>query len=97
MGCESGPAAKDRASRRRKAPLRCSGNNFARSWTGYATVLAKATELESGGRMIDAILSNNVLPEISRTYLNRVLEGQALTAVSLSAEEGELTLRFEPL
>ena len=38
MGCESGPAAKDRASRRRKAPLRCSGNNFARSWTGYATV-----------------------------------------------------------
>ena len=47
MGCESGPAAKDRASRRRKAPLRCSGNNFARSWTGYATVLSPST---SSGR-----------------------------------------------
>ena len=51
MGCESGPAAKDRASRRRKAPLRCSGNNFARSWTGYATVLVLwlgQQELERG-------------------------------------------------
>ena len=74
-------------------------HNATFAWDSLAVsaIMAKATELESGGRMIDAILSNNVLPEISRTYLNRVLEGQELTAVNLSAEQGELTLRFEPL
>lgn len=44
--------------------------------------------------MIDAILSNNVLPEISRTYLNSVLEGVPLKAVNLTAENGELKLQF---
>jgi type VI secretion system protein VasG len=65
-------------------------------WDGPAVsaIMAKATELESGGRMIDAILSNNVLPEISRTYLNRVLEGVPLKAVNLTAENGELKLQF---
>ena len=66
------------------------------AWDGLAVsaIMAKATELESGGRMIDAILSNNVLPEISRTYLNSVLEGVPLKAVNLTAENGELKLQF---
>ena len=71
-------------------------HNATFAWDGLAVsaIMAKATELESGGRMIDAILSNNVLPEISRTYLNSVLEGVPLKAVNLTAENGELKLQF---
>ena len=71
-------------------------HNATFAWDGPAVsaIMAKATELESGGRMIDAILSNNVLPEISRTYLNSVLEGVPLKAVNLTAENGELKLQF---
>ena len=35
------------------------------------------TEVESGGRMIDAILTNTVLPQVSREILGRTLEGPA--------------------
>ncbi len=34
-------------------------------------IAARCTEPESGGRMIDAILTHAVLPEISRELLSR--------------------------
>jgi type VI secretion system protein VasG len=34
-------------------------------------IKARCTEIESGGRMIDAILTNTLLPELSRQVLNR--------------------------
>ena len=38
----------------------------------------RCTEVESGGRMIDAILTNTVLPEVSREILRRILEGRPI-------------------
>ena len=38
-------------------------------------VLSRCNEVESGGRVIDAILTNTVLPKISREYLTRLSEG----------------------
>lgn len=75
-----------------------SNHDAAFDWdeAAVSAIMAKATELESGGRMIDAILSNNVLPEISRSYLNRALDGRPLRAVNLSAQDGELVLGFDP-
>ena len=35
-------------------------------------VISRCTEVESGGRMIDAILTNTLLPEISRQILGRL-------------------------
>jgi type VI secretion system protein VasG len=32
-------------------------------------ITSRCTELESGGRMIDAILTNTVLPKISEEFL----------------------------
>jgi len=34
-------------------------------------VIARCTEVESGGRMIDAILTNTMLPELSIALLER--------------------------
>jgi type VI secretion system protein VasG len=39
-------------------------------------IRSRCTELESGGRMIDAILTNTVLPTISEEFLRRMMEGK---------------------
>ena len=46
-------------------------------------IIQRCTELESGGRMIDAILTHNLLPVISRELLSRLSESRALTSVHL--------------
>ncbi|MBZ9896187.1 type VI secretion system ATPase TssH [Mesorhizobium sp. BR1-1-6] len=58
-------------------------------------VRARCTELESGGRMIDAILTNTLLPELSRGVLNRSLDGEKMTKVTVGASDGGFTYFFE--
>jgi len=53
-----------------------------------ACVLDRCHVSESGGRMIDAVLTNTVLPEISRHALEAMMAGRALEHVRLSAEDG---------
>ena len=57
-------------------------------------IIARCNEVESGGRMIDAILTNSVLPTISQEYLRRLAEGRALSAVKLSASGGDFAYTF---
>jgi type VI secretion system protein VasG len=45
--------------------------------------------------MIDAILTNTLLPELSRGVLNRTLEGGRLTRVTVGADAGGFTYAFE--
>jgi type VI secretion system protein VasG len=47
-------------------------------------VVARCTESESGGRMIDAILTNTMLPDISRTFLTQMAEGRAIAGVTVA-------------
>jgi type VI secretion system protein VasG len=58
-------------------------------------IVSRCVEVESGGRMIDAILTNTVLPEISREFLTRAMAGEALTGVTLSVANGEFAYRFD--
>ncbi len=58
-------------------------------------IKARCTEIESGGRMIDAILTNTLLPELSRQVLNRKLEGQALTRVTVTGGPDGFAYTFE--
>jgi type VI secretion system protein VasG len=58
-------------------------------------VKARCTEIESGGRMIDAILTNTLLPELSRQVLNRKLEGRDLARVTVTGGDGGFGYRFE--
>ncbi|HEX4173538.1 MAG TPA: type VI secretion system ATPase TssH, partial [Acetobacteraceae bacterium] len=57
-------------------------------------ILSRCTELESGGRMIDAILTNTLLPDISGGLLRRVLASEATAAVHVGVENGALTYAF---
>jgi type VI secretion system protein VasG len=45
--------------------------------------------------MIDAILTNTVLPAISREFLTRTMAGTALTGVRLAASGSDFDYRFE--
>ncbi|MBL4764866.1 MAG: type VI secretion system ATPase TssH [Colwellia sp.] len=52
-------------------------------------VVSRCTELESGGRMIDSILTNTLLPEISNKFLTHMLEGAPISKVEVGVEGGE--------
>jgi type VI secretion system protein VasG len=58
-------------------------------------IVSRCTELESGGRMIDSILTNTVLPTMSREILTRIMEGRPVTGVKLSQTTGEFSYTFE--
>ncbi|MEM1185708.1 MAG: type VI secretion system ATPase TssH [Planctomycetota bacterium] len=51
-------------------------------------IASRCTELESGGRMIDAILTQTMLPEISTAFLNRMMEGGEIKKVTVSVADG---------
>ncbi|MBC3373236.1 type VI secretion system ATPase TssH [Pseudomonas sp. SWRI92] len=57
-------------------------------------IVSRCTETESGGRMIDTMLTNSLLPDMSREFLTRMLEGKALAGVRISARDNELQYDF---
>jgi type VI secretion system protein VasG len=58
-------------------------------------ITSRCTELESGGRMIDAILTNTVLPKISEEFLTRMMEGKPIERVHVKVEDGEFGYGFQ--
>ena len=58
-------------------------------------IVSRCQEIESGGRMIDAIVTNTMLPDISGEFLRRMMEGKAIKKVSIDAKKDEFTYSFE--
>jgi type VI secretion system protein VasG len=58
-------------------------------------IRARCTEVESGGRMIDAILTNTLLPALSNGVLNWALDGKRLTKATVGASAKGFTYAFE--
>ncbi len=58
-------------------------------------VVSRCTESESGGRMIDAILTNTMLPDISREFLVRMMEGNLIAEVKVGVADGQFSYAFE--
>jgi type VI secretion system protein VasG len=57
-------------------------------------VVSRCTEVESGGRMIDAILTSTILPRISEEYLTRTVAGRPLGPIALGVKAGNFSLEF---
>jgi len=58
-------------------------------------VLSRCTEAESGGRMVDAILTGSLLPAISREILQRMRAQQPLAHVHVGVENGDFSYAFD--
>jgi type VI secretion system protein VasG len=58
-------------------------------------IASRCTELESGGRMIDAILTNTMLPRISEEFLRHMLAGKEIERVSVTVADGDFQYSFE--
>jgi type VI secretion system protein VasG len=58
-------------------------------------IVSRCTELESGGRMIDSILTNTLLPVISKELLTRMMENKPVTHVATSVVNGEFHYDFD--
>ena len=57
-------------------------------------IASRCTEPESGGRMIDAILTNTMLPAISAAMLERMVEGAAVASVQVGVAGGEFSYAY---
>ncbi len=57
-------------------------------------IASRCTELESGGRMIDSILTHTVLPEISGEFLRKLMEGEDIKKVHISTSDNSFTYQY---
>lgn len=57
-------------------------------------IVNRCKDVESGGRMIDAILTNTLLPRISHEYLTRLSEGDKLAAIHVTVAEDDFAITF---
>jgi type VI secretion system protein VasG len=58
-------------------------------------VASRCTEVESGARNVDNILSNTMLPEMSRQILSRMAEGVTTERVDISVKDGSMTYNWQ--
>jgi type VI secretion system protein VasG len=59
------------------------------------TIVGRCQELESGGRMIDAIVTNTMLPDISAEFLRRMMTGGVISKVAIDVTDSNFTYAFD--
>ena len=57
-------------------------------------IAERCTDVDSGGRMIDSILTNTVLPAVSEEILTRMMEGQPVAKVHVSVSDSEFSYDY---
>ncbi len=55
----------------------------------------RCTELERGARMVDAMITNTMLPDIGREFLSRLAAGSEIKRVHVSAKDGNFGFAFD--
>jgi len=55
----------------------------------------RCTELERGARMVDALITNSMLPDIGREFLSRLAEGTEIKRVHAGVKDGNFAFDFE--
>jgi type VI secretion system protein VasG len=71
------------------------GITFVYSPAVVELIVSRCTEVASGGRMIDAILTNTMLPEMSVALLHKQMDGEVVTGVTIDVDNSEFTYRYE--
>ena len=58
-------------------------------------IVSRCTEVESGGRMVDAILTNTLLPQISHTLLSASANDQRYRQLHIALQNNEFICQFQ--
>ena len=58
-------------------------------------IAERCNEPESGGRMIDAIMTNTMLPAISSAFLNKLMDGGSISRVHVGAADSNFSYVIE--
>lgn len=58
-------------------------------------IVSRCTEVESGGRMVDAILTNTLLPQISHTLLTGSANDQRYRQLHIALQNNEFICQFQ--
>ncbi len=58
-------------------------------------IVEQCRDPDSGGRMIDNIITNSILPDLSRQVLSRMVSGDAFTSVEVSVENNDFSYSFK--
>src|SRR5690606_12671198 len=58
-------------------------------------IVSQCNDPDSGGRMIDNIVTNTLLPELSRHFLNRVLEKQEIASARVDVADGRFAYEVQ--
>jgi len=60
-------------------------------------IVSRCTEVDSGARNVDKILTGTMLPQLSTEFLSKMAEGAAIKAVQVEVDEAGTGFRFELL
>jgi type VI secretion system protein VasG len=55
----------------------------------------RCSELERGARMVDALITNTLLPEIGREFLNRLVNATPAKRVHVTTGDGNFKFAFD--
>ncbi len=58
-------------------------------------IAKRCTELERGARMVDAMITNQLLPEIGREFLTRLMNANPITRVHIGVDKDNFTFAFD--
>jgi type VI secretion system protein VasG len=58
-------------------------------------IASRVTELDSGARAIDAIITRQMLPAIGKELLTRIMEGKPVTRVNVAVKDAEFEYAFD--
>ena len=58
-------------------------------------IVEQCRDPDSGGRMIDNIITNSILPDLSRQVLSRMVSGEEMEKVTVTVEDGGFKYAFE--
>lgn len=58
-------------------------------------IVERCNDPDSGGRMIDNIITNSILPELSRQVLGRMVSGEKMNKITVIVKDDDLDYRFE--
>ena len=57
-------------------------------------IVAQCRDPDSGGRMIDNIITNSILPDLSRQVLARMVSGDEMSDVTIRITDGTFSYDF---